>query len=151
MFSLLTSTKLPVPAVVFWMKINRVTLRHDREFIMCRFYFPIFMVLLCVIFKSVWYVRAAFWVLLHAMFMYDWKQAAKRLKLRERLLTISKINSVKHAQRQQFSFTKTSIEGKVSLKIIRQVSIGLKNKILEAEDELEARKSLRAFLLQSKS
>ena len=42
-------------------------------------------------------------------------------------ITISKINSVKHAQRQQFSFTKTSIEGKVSLKIIRQVSIGLKN------------------------
>ena len=33
------------------------------------FYFSLSMVLLCVIFKSVWYLRAAFWVLLHAMFV----------------------------------------------------------------------------------
>ena len=32
------------------MDINRVTLQHDREFMMFRFiYFPLFMVLLCVI------------------------------------------------------------------------------------------------------
>ena len=76
----LTSTKFPVTAVNVWVNINRVTLQHDREFIMCRFYFPLFMVLLCVIFKSVWYLRAAFWVPLHAMPMCDWKQAAQRLK-----------------------------------------------------------------------
>ena len=42
----------------------------------------------------------------------------KRLKLQERLLTINKRNIIrlKHLQRQQFSFTKTSI--KVSLKIL---------------------------------
>ena len=28
-------------------------------------------------------IRAAFWVLLQAMFMNDWKQTAKRLKLQE--------------------------------------------------------------------
>ena len=34
------------------MNTNRVTLQHDRQFIMFRFYFSLFMVLLCVIFKS---------------------------------------------------------------------------------------------------
>ena len=28
-------------------------------------------------------IRAAFWLLLQAMFMTDWKQTAKRLKLQE--------------------------------------------------------------------
>ena len=45
------------------------------------------MVLLCVIFKSVLYSRAYFLVLLHAMFMYDWKQAAKGLKLQDQETT----------------------------------------------------------------
>ena len=35
-------------------------------------------------------IRAAFWVLLQAMFMNDWKQTAQRLKLQERLQTINK-------------------------------------------------------------
>ena len=60
-------------------------------------------------------MRAAFWVLLQAMFTNDWKQTAQRLKLQGRLLTIKKYKSVKHIPRQKFSFTKTSI--KVSLKI----------------------------------
>ena len=69
-----------------------------------------FMVLLCVISKSVWYLRASFWVLLHAMFMYDWKHMAQRLKLRQRLLTINKINIIRwnvyrdnnfHSRRQE--------------------------------------------------
>ena len=93
-FSLFTSIKLTVPAVRVWMKINRVRLQHDKEFIKFRFYFPLFMVLLCVIFKNVRYLGVAFWVLLHTMFMYDWKQAARRLKLPERLLTINKINTI---------------------------------------------------------
>ena len=59
-------------------------------------------------------IRAAFWVLLQAMFMNDWKQTAQRLKLQERLLTINKRNIIRwniyrSLQRQQFSFTKTSI------------------------------------------
>ena len=37
-------------------------------------------------------IRAAFWLLLQAMFMSDWKQAAERLKLQKRLLTINKRN-----------------------------------------------------------
>ena len=64
---------------------------------------------------------------------------------------------MKHVQRQYFSFTKTTIESKVSLKIMSQVSISLY--MFEAgvpvfalfQDELEARKSLRAFCLQPKS
>ena len=59
-------------------------------------------------------IRAAFWVLLQAMFMNDWKQTEQRLKLQERLLTINKINIIRwniyrSLQRKQFSFTRTSI------------------------------------------
>ena len=32
------------------MNINRVKLQHDRDLIMFRFYFPLFMVLLCDIY-----------------------------------------------------------------------------------------------------
>ena len=77
------------------MNINSVMLQHDREFIMFRFYFSLFMVLLYVIFNSIWYSRTSFWVLLHAMFIYDRKQAAQWLELRERLLTITKINIIR--------------------------------------------------------
>ena len=67
-----------------------------ENFLMFRFYFSLFMVLLrWVIFKSVWYLRASFWVLLHAMFLYDCKQAAQQLRLRERLLTINKIHIIR--------------------------------------------------------
>ena len=45
-----------------------VRLQHDRELIMFRLYFTLFMVLLCVIYKSVWHLRTAFWILLAAMF-----------------------------------------------------------------------------------
>ena len=57
-------------------------LQHDNEIVMFMFYFPLFiklcMVLSCVIFKSEWHLRAAFWVFLHAMFMFDWKQPVQR-------------------------------------------------------------------------
>ena len=50
-FSLLTGTKFAVRLIEL-----PFTLQHDREFVMFRFYFPLFiklfMVLLCVIFKS---------------------------------------------------------------------------------------------------
>ena len=40
-------------------------------------------------------IRAAFWVLLQAIFTdCDWKQTAQRLKLQERLLTINKRNII---------------------------------------------------------
>ena len=56
--------------------------------------------------------------LIHAAFLSTPASEAKtngtdkRLKLQERLLTVKKrkYNSVKHLQRQQFSFTKTSIK-----------------------------------------
>ena len=35
-------------------------------------------------------IHAAFWLLLQAMFVSDWKQTAQRLKLQKRLLTINK-------------------------------------------------------------
>ena len=60
-------------------------------------------------------IRAAFWVLLQTMFMNDWKQKEQRLKLQKRLLTINKRNIIRwkiyrSLQRQQFSFTKTTIK-----------------------------------------
>ena len=39
-------------------------------------------------------IRAAFWILLQAMFMNDWIQTTQRLKLPERLLTIKKRNII---------------------------------------------------------
>ena len=67
------------------MNINRVKLQHDRELIMFRFYFPLFVVLLSDIYEQhfeyfyVQYVRL--------------KTTCEAIKLRrKRLLTISKIN-----------------------------------------------------------
>ena len=54
-----------------------------------------------------------------------WKQRAHRLKLRERLPSINKRNiilwKISNLKRQQFSFMKTSIEIKVSPKILSHV------------------------------
>ena len=88
-----------------------ITPQHDREIVMFRFCFPLFIklcMILCVIFKTEWYLRAAFWVFpypypppspwgvfLHAMFMFDWKQPVQRWKLREGLLKINKISLIR--------------------------------------------------------
>ena len=72
-FSHLTSAKFAV-------NINRVTLQHNKEFIMLIFLFNGF-ITMCNLKKRL--IRSAFWVLLQAMFMNDWKQTAKRLKLQE--------------------------------------------------------------------
>ena len=40
-------------------------------------------------------ISAAFWVLLQAMFINDWKQTAQRLKLQERLQTVNKRNIIR--------------------------------------------------------
>ena len=84
-FSHLTSAKFAV-------NINRVTLQHNKEFIMLIFLFNGF-ITMCNLKKRL--IRAAFWVLLQAMFMNDWKQTAQRLKLQERLLTINKRNIIR--------------------------------------------------------
>ena len=42
-----------------WMNINRVTLQHNKEFIM--FLFHLVVLYRCVIFKSVWYARMTSW------------------------------------------------------------------------------------------
>ena len=90
-------------------------------------------------------IRAAFWLLLQAMFMSDWKQTAQRFKLQKRLLTINKRKIIRwNIYRQQFSFTETSI--KVSLKILAYVLSRLPQLVFAFfKDELEARKSLKAF------
>ena len=80
-FSLSTSAK-------FALNINRVTLQHNKN-LLCFFVFNGF-ITMCNLKKRL--IRAAFWVLLQAMFMNDWKQTAQRLKLQERLLTINKRN-----------------------------------------------------------
>ena len=80
--SLLTNAK-------FTVNINRVTLQYNKELIM---FFSLFngFIMMCNLKKRL--IRAAFWVLLQAMFMNDWKQTAQRLKLQERLLTINNRN-----------------------------------------------------------
>ena len=40
-------------------------------------------------------IRAAFWVLLQAVFINDWKQTAQQLKLQERQRTTNKINIIR--------------------------------------------------------
>ena len=51
------------------------------------------MVLLCVIFKCVWHLRAPFWVLAYMRCLCSTENnPVQRLKFRKRLLTISKIN-----------------------------------------------------------
>ena len=83
--SLLTNAK-------FTVDINRVTLQYNKELIM---FFSLFngFIMMCNLKKRL--IRAAFWVLLQAMFMNDWKQTAQRLKLQERSLTINKKNSIR--------------------------------------------------------
>ena len=60
-----------------WMNINRVTLQH-KEWI---FNFYLMVLLMCNLQKRL--TRAAFWVLLQAMFINNWKQTAQWLKLRD--------------------------------------------------------------------
>ena len=72
-FSLLTSAKFSV-------NIKRVTVQHNKEFIVFIFLFNGF-ITMCNLKKRL--ISAAFWVLLQAMFMNDWKQTAKQLKLQE--------------------------------------------------------------------
>ena len=89
-FSLLTSPKFAVRAVwSVWMNISRVTLQHNKELIMFIFLFNAF-ITMCNLKKRL--IRAAFWVLLQAVFINDWKQTAQWLKLQEKLLTINKRN-----------------------------------------------------------
>ena len=75
-----------------WMNINRVTLQHVY------FLFSGF-ITMCNLQKRL--IRAAFWVLLQAMFMNDWKQTAQRLKLQERLLTETETTIFVHKDEYQ--------------------------------------------------
>ena len=102
-FSHLTSAKFAV-------NINRATLTHNKKFITFIFLFNGF-ITMCNLERRL--IRAAFWILLNAMSMKDWKQTAQRLKLQERLLTINKRNIIRwniyrdnnfHSRRQVFKF-----------------------------------------------
>ena len=63
-------------------------------------------------------IRAAFWVLLLAMFMNYWKQTAQRLKLQDRLLTINKRSIIRWNISSHKNFHSRSLSVKVSLKIL---------------------------------
>ena len=56
-----------------WMNINRVTLQHNKEFIMYMFVYFLFsgFITMCNLQKRL--IHTAFWVLLQAMFMNNWK------------------------------------------------------------------------------
>ena len=87
-FSLLTSDK-------FALNITRVTLQHNKEFIMFIFFLFKGFITMCNLKKRS--IRAAFWVnsCKRCQFMNDWKQTAQRLKLQERPLTINKRNIIR--------------------------------------------------------
>ena len=85
-FSLLTSAKFSV-------NIKRVTRFNIIKNLLCLFFLLNGFITMCNLKKRL--IRAAFWVLLQAMFMNDWKQTAQRLKLQERLLTIHKRNIIR--------------------------------------------------------
>ena len=74
-FSLLTSAKFSV-------NIKRVTLQNDKEFIVFIFLFNGF-ITMCNLKKRL--IRAAFWVLLQAMFMNDWKQHSMKMEIYAKL------------------------------------------------------------------
>ena len=80
-----------------WMNNYRVTLQQSKEFIMFIMFIIIFLfdgfITMCNLRKRL--IRAAFWVLLPAVFMNDWKQTAQQLKLQERQRTINKINIIR--------------------------------------------------------
>ena len=80
-----------------WMNNYRVTLQQSKEFIMFIMFIIIFLfdgfITMCNLRKRL--IRAAFWVLLQAVFMNDWKQTAQQLKLQERQRTIIKINIIR--------------------------------------------------------
>ena len=76
-----------------WMNINRVTLQHNKDFIMLTLLFNGFIMmsklkkrLICAGYSG---------VPLQAMFMKNWKQTTQRLQLQERLLTINKRNIIR--------------------------------------------------------
>ena len=71
----LTFTVLAVASV--WTNINRVTLQHNKEFIV---YF----------FILKWFNMRHFEYSRKRSLLNDWKQSAQRFKLKERLLTINK-------------------------------------------------------------
>ena len=73
----------------FWQAPNfQWTLKELRfniiKNLLCLFFLLNGFITMCNLKKRL--IRAAFWVLLQAMFMNDWKQTAQRLKLQERLL-----------------------------------------------------------------
>ena len=98
------------------MNFNRVALQHDNEFDIITFFviFMVSVIMMCNLIKRC-YARH-FLVLLQAMFMNDKnKRQGQTIKIAREGTNNQekKYNSVKHLQRQQFSFTK-----KVSLKIL---------------------------------
>ena len=66
-------------------------------------------------------IRAAFWVLLRVIYVRTAIEIAKETTNNQG----KKYNWVKHLQRQQFSFTKTSIESEVSLWLGRGRAYGV--------------------------
>ena len=60
-----------------WMNINRVTLQHNKEFIMVIFYLMVLS--MCNLQKRL--IRAAFWVLLQAMFTERLKTNGTAIKI----------------------------------------------------------------------
>ena len=100
-------------------------------------------------------IRGAFWVRLHAMFMYDWKK--KRhcdfKKLRKRLLTIKTRNIIRwNIYRDNNCYSRRQVlRVKCFWKSWRSYKKPCRYKpafrcLLLFQDELEARISLKAFL-----
>ena len=92
-FSLLISAKFAV-RVLRVFEWTLIELRFNTiKNLLCLLFLLNSFITMCNLKKRL--IRAAFWALLQAMFMNDWKQTAQRLKLQERLLTIYKRNIIR--------------------------------------------------------
>ena len=75
---------------IVWMNINRVKLQRDRELNMFRFYFPLCLVLCDILYRR---TRGILSTLACDVLLYvRLKTTCAAIKLRKRLLTISKIH-----------------------------------------------------------
>ena len=92
-------------------------------------------------------IRAAFWVLLQAMFMNDWKQTAQRLKLQKRLLTINKRKIIRWNIYRDNNFHSRRKVSKCLWKSLVCVFhfVSRLPGVCFFKDEFEARKSFKAF------
>ena len=141
----------------FWQAPNFQWTLNELRFniiknLLCLFFLLNGFITMCNLKKRL--IRAAFWVLLQAMFMNDWKQTAQRWKMQERLLTINKRNIIWrniyrynyfHSRRQVF---KDKDPDSSSLKLKFMFYAGFPVFAFFKDDWTRSKKIAQSFLVQ---